>query len=358
MKGVAYPAINDGDFFQGHFPLPPLPEQHRIVAKIDQLMSLCDKLEAERNERNNKRLKIHTSAINGLLSASDNSSFDKSWNFITKNFSELYSVPENVEELKKAILQLAVMGKLVKQDPKDQPAKELLKGIEEEKMRLVKEGKIRNQEPLEKTGIDSILSVLPYGWSYACLLDLGFFLGGKTPSTNKAVFWNGSIPWVSAKDMKSAVIRDSQDHITQAGVESGLTIVPKKSVLMVVRSGILRRTFPVAINAVSCTINQDLKALVPFPSVYPEYVLLMLQGFETFILSKLAKAGMTVESIMFPEFVSHRFPLPPLPEQHRIVAKINQLMSLCNTLEQTINQSNSQAERLFEAVLSDTLSAS
>jgi len=91
------------------FPLPPLAEQKRIVAKIDQLMSLCDKLEAQRNERSDKRLKIHSAAINGLLSAPDKSTFNSSWNFITKNFNELYSVQDNVEELKKAILQLAVI---------------------------------------------------------------------------------------------------------------------------------------------------------------------------------------------------------------------------------------------------------
>jgi type I restriction enzyme S subunit len=163
------------------FPLPPLAEQHRIVAKIDQLMALCDKLESERNERRNKRLAIHTAAINRLLSAPDTSAFNKSWNFITKNFSELYSVPENVEELKKAILQLAVMGKLVPQDPKDQPASELLREIEGEKKRLVKEGLIKKHELLPANKLTEVPYIIPKNWEWCRIREICHDWGQKKP---------------------------------------------------------------------------------------------------------------------------------------------------------------------------------
>jgi type I restriction enzyme, S subunit len=351
VTGTAQPKMNQAKMNSILVPLPSLAEQKRIVAKIDQLMVVCDRLEAERNERNRKRLILHRTAMDQLLSAADAPSFDVAWSFIVRNFSVLYSVPENVVELKKAILQLAVMGKLVSQNPADQPASELLKQIEAEKRRLVKEGKIKKQEPLPAIKPEELPCQLPFGWVSASMLELGYFLGGKTPSTNKNSFWNGTIPWVSAKDMKTHYIKDSEDHITEDGVASGLAMIPAESILMVVRSGILRRTFPVAINSVNCTINQDLKALVLFSNVYSEYVLLMLRGFEKLILNRLTKRGMTVESVMFSEFAAYKFPLPPLAEQQRIVAKVDSLLALCDTLAQQLQESADKQTAILNAVV-------
>ncbi len=117
--------------------LPPLAEQYRIVEKINRLMEQCDRLERLREEHHQKRLIIHIAARDRLLNAINQNSLNQSWNFINNNFGELYSVKENVSELRKIILQLAVMGKLVPQDPNDPPASELFKEIEAEKQRLM-----------------------------------------------------------------------------------------------------------------------------------------------------------------------------------------------------------------------------
>ena len=349
--GVKMPRLGTTDAIMSLHPIPPLAEQKRIVDKVDALMALCDKLEAERDARNAKRVAVQKTALDRLLAAQDQAAFDSAWAFIARNFADLYSVPENVAELKKAILQLAVMGKLVPQDPNDQPASELLKEIEAEKKKLIKAGKIKKQEPLPPIKPEEVPYTLPAGWAWVRLRDLGYFQGGKTPSTNKASYWQGTIPWVSAKDMKTLIIHDSEDHVTEAGVASGLALIPINSVLMVVRSGILRRAFPVAINATVCTINQDLKALVLFPGVYAAYVLLMLRGFEKYILCNLTKAGMTVESVMFNDFCVHRFPLPPLAEQKRIVAKVDALMALCDELEQQLKDATDKQTALLNAVV-------
>jgi type I restriction enzyme, S subunit len=112
-----------------------------------------------------------------------------------------------------------------------------------------------------------------------------------------------------------------------------LFLIPSGSVLVVVRSGILRHTVPVAVTSVPCTLNQDMKALVCCPSVFPEYVRLIIQGFQTFILENLTKTGTTVESMKVQEFFSQPFLLPPLAEQHRIVARVDELMALLDRLE-------------------------
>ena len=141
--GSAINYIKIGNLTDFLVPLSPHPEQHRIVAKIDELMARCDALENLRNEREEKRLSTHAAALSQLLDTTGNGSADDTWAFITQHFSELYTVKENVAELRKAILQLAVMGKLVPQNPNDPSASELLKEIDAEKKRLVKEGKIR-----------------------------------------------------------------------------------------------------------------------------------------------------------------------------------------------------------------------
>lgn len=313
VTGSAQPKMNQAKMNSIAVALPPLPEQHRIVARIDQLMARCDELEKLRKEREEKRLAVHAAAIKKLLDLSfassrlrvsqDSSSLRAfvpscetggAFDFLARHFGELYSVKENVAELRKAILQLAVMGRLVPQEPNDPPASELLKEIEKEKASREGAKTRRKDKQLPPIKPEEIPCELPEGWEWATLQDVGFFLGGKTPSKNRSVFWDGNVPWVSPKDMKSLEIQDSEDHVTVAGVESGLAIIPEKSILMVVRSGILRRMFPVAVNTVPCTINQDLKALVPYQVESSNYLLLMLRGFEQFILEKSTKQGVTV----------------------------------------------------------------
>ncbi len=165
-KGVAISSISSKVLASIVFPLPPLAEQRRIVAKIDELMARCDELEKLRGDRDRKQITVHTAALNRLLTAKDQSDFNTAWQFITQHFGELYSVKENVSELRKAILQLAVMGKLVPQDPSDQPASELLKEIEKEKERLVKEGKIKKSKPLPEIKLDQVPYDLPKGWEW------------------------------------------------------------------------------------------------------------------------------------------------------------------------------------------------
>ena len=157
--------------------------------------------------------------------------------------------------------------------------------------------------------------------------------------------------------MKTTHIADSEDHVSEKAVADGLAVAPRLAVLVVVRSGILRRTIPVAIAVVRCTVNQDLKALTLFEPPMAAYVQLMICGFEPFILNHLTKVGTTVESIKFDEFSACRFPLPPLAEQHRIVARVKELMKLCDALEQSGRLADEQHARLT-STLFDALAAS
>ena len=164
------------------------------------------------------------------------------------------------------------------------------------------------------------LGEVPEHWEVRKLKRAVGFSGGGTPSKANALFWNGHIPWVSPKDMRTSLIRDAADHITEEAIKASATSVVKPgAVLMVVRSGILRRTIPVAINIVNVALNQDMKALRPKAGLVNDYLRLLIQGNEASLIAEWTKQGATVESIEH-EFLSNsRVPLPPLPEQAAIV---------------------------------------
>ncbi len=140
---------------------------------------------------------------------------------------------------------------------------------------------------------------LPEGWVWTPLGKLGTWMGGGTPSKANAAFWtNGSVPWVSPKDMKVAVIGETEDKITPDAVEgSSAKYVPAASVLMVMRSGILRHSFPVAVTDRVVTLNQDLRALTPYEGVSPDYVARYLALAAKRVLDDCSKDGTTVNSI-------------------------------------------------------------
>lgn len=146
-------------------------------------------------------------------------------------------------------------------------------------------------------------------------------ISGGTPSKHRTDYWNGNIPWISPKDMKSAHIFDSQDHITQLAVDESVSLVPKHSVLLVVRSGILQRTVPVAVNQVAAAINQDIRAFVPKNrgQILPDYLAALLYSQQGALL-QLVKWSTTVQSINKEELDRFPIPLPPLPIQREIVA--------------------------------------
>ncbi|ASK93222.1 restriction endonuclease subunit S [Xanthomonas campestris pv. trichodesmae] len=271
---------------------------------------------------------------------------------LTGNLPLLAGAPNGIKKLRELILELAVRGKLVPQDPSDEPASELLKRIAEEKARLVGEGKAKKQKVLAEIGEEKTPFELPVGWVWCRLSELAVIRGGCTPSMSKSEFWDGGIPWVSPKDMHTGDVADSELKVTQlALVSSSLELVPVGSILLVGRSGILKRKLPVQLTTVPCTINQDLKAISPYQPLLPRYVQLMLMGTERLILVEDVKQGTTVQSIVYDRLFSRLFGLPPLPEQHRIVAKVDELMALCDRLEVRQADADSAHAQLVQALL-------
>ncbi|MBN8597728.1 MAG: restriction endonuclease subunit S [Planctomycetes bacterium] len=169
----------------------------------------------------------------------------------------------------------------------------------------------------------------PKGWTIARLGDVGHWYGGGTPSKFEPRFWtNGTIPWVSPKDMKALRITDSQDHLSAAAIqETNIREFPSGTVLFVIRSGILARTFPVGVAEVSGTMNQDLKGVRPIDGVEPLFLAYQLIGREREVLNRCSKHGTTVASIDTERLHDFEVRMAPPAEQIRIVAKIEELFS-------------------------------
>jgi type I restriction enzyme S subunit len=162
--------------------------------------------------------------------------------------------------------------------------------------------------------------ICPKNWKRLKLKYVARFIGGGTPDKSTTGFWNGDIPWVSPKDMKTDEVFDTEDHITAEGLQSSATnLVQPGAALIVVRSGILRHSLPVAINRVSTAINQDMRAILPSESLEVGYLARLITGFQAELLRLWSKEGATVESLEYDLVASTEIPVPPLATQRNIV---------------------------------------
>ena len=187
--------------------------------------------------------------------------------------------------------------------------------------------------PMKDSGVEW-LGEVPRHWEVLRIKQLASFVGGGTPSRDMPEYWHGEIPWISPKDMKTEFVMDSKEHITDAGLRSSVTsLIPAGSVLMVVRSGILKHTIPVAINQKPVALNQDMKALLFDSSrLAALFVLRFIQGLNDKLLLEWSKQGATVESIEHEYLVNSLLPVPPISEQTTIVAHLDHVTAQLDDL--------------------------
>lgn len=228
-------------------------------------------------------------------------------------------------DLRKSILQAAVQGKLVPQNPHYEPAAKLLERIRAEKAKLITSGKLKKEKPLPPITEDEVPYDLPDGWVWCRLGDMiEKNTGGGTPSKQRSDYWGGDIPWASVKDMNVEYINKTEDHITIKGLEnSPSNLVEEDSIIVCTRMGLGK----IAVNRIPLAINQDLRALQLSALIDKQYFIL---AYKTFAITG---SGMTVKGIKIDELNRFLFPLPPLVEQQRIVVAVNGLMALCDELE-------------------------
>ena len=354
--GSAINYIKLGNLTDFLIPLPPLPEQHRIVAKIDQLMARCDELEKLREKRNQKRITIHTSALNRLLTTKESNDFSTAWRFITKHFGELYSVKENVTELRKEILQLAVMGKLVDQDQNDDQASDLLNKIRTQVNDLVRQRKERivGFEPIN---VEDETFPLPENWLW---VRLGSLLRNLRYGTSKKCAYDS--PGTAVLRIPNIDVDNGRIHIDDLkytnlfGSELQELYLKPNDLLMIRSNGsksLVGRTAVVSETEEGLAYAGYLVRLRSFPEcVYSRYLCFALST--VFVREQIERPIRTtsgVKNINSTEISNLVIPFPPLAEQRRIVAKTDQLMALCDHLEKQIDAATSKRTELLNALM-------
>lgn len=349
MTGTAGQKRLPKDFVEANpFPLPPLAEQHRIVAKVDELMALCDRLEARHANADSAHAQLAQALLDSLTQARDAEDFAQSWQRLAEHFHTLFSTESSIDALKQALLQLAVMGKLVAQDPSDEPASELLSRIAEEKARLISEEGLRTTAREDVPEAEHYF-MLHAGWGACRLGNLARFIDyrGRTPTKTSS-----GIPLITAKNVRPGFIsREPQEFIADTDYLSWMTRgFP--------RVGDMLFTTEAPMGNVAIIDIADRFALAQRVICFQLHELgtgpflklaMMSSGFQAQLSD--AATGMTATGIKSSRLKEIPVPIPPLAEQHRIVAKVDQLMALCDQLKARLNQARQVHEQLANALV-------
>lgn len=359
--GGAQPNISKQKIVNFPFPLPPLNEQKRIVAKVDQLMTFCDRLKETIIQRQRQADRLNQSAFSHLQQAETKEELQSHLNSILNHFNILCTRKEDVQLLRQTILSLAVQGKLVPQNPNDEPASVLLEKIKAEKERLVKEKKIRKEKELPPIKDEEISYEVPEGWEWTKIGNISKLVeyGTSTKASSNHI----GVPVLRMNNIQDGKVIIKDLKYVPANIDDLPRLFLKKNDILfnrtnsyelVGKSGLYkgesdRFTFA----------SYLIRVALPLELVIPEYINYYLNSsvcrisqIEPNITQQNGQAnfnGTKLKNILIP--------LPPLNEQKRIVAKLDQLMSLCDRLEEQLEQSSKAVEQLLQSVLKQSFSS-
>ena len=341
--GATREALTKAMIEQFAIPLPPLAEQKRIVAKVDELMALCDRLEAQQQEREEQASKLARASLARFADAPTPANL----NFL---FHSSFTI--HPSSLRKSILTLAVQGKLVPQDPNDEPAGPMLKKIEEEKKRLSDIGELKADKKAWLNSSTNPPHELPESWCWVRLQDVfEISRGGSPRPAGDPRFFGGPIPWITVGEVtkdSGTYLTETATGLTEEGAERSRFINPGD--LLLTNSG---ATLGVPkISKIRGCMNDGVAVLRQFHSFD-------LNDFGYLYLTQQTPAfrdvnqGMGQPNLNTPIIAGWFFPLPPLAEQRRIVAKVEQLMALVDALETQLAASRATAANLLSALVAE-----
>lgn len=354
-------------------PLPPLAEQHRIVAKVEELMGLCDQLEEARKTREETRDKLTAASLARLTAASadtaeetssseayEEDDFASHARFALETLPALTAHPDQIKALRQTILNLAVRGKLVEQDPDDETAKSSLDGLKQAAKHLFQEEGLRARKPVAHASRRDLKFEIPRSWELTIFDDVfvmvsGVTKGGKVPAQDSQVrpylrvanvqrghLDLGVIKTIEVKsaDAERYRLKDGDILMTEGGDWDKLG-----------RAAIWRCQIDDCIHQ-----NHVFRVRSPSDDVVAEWVV-------TYVNSELGRAFFeeaskqttNLASINMTQLRGCPLPLPPLAEQHCIVAKVDELMALCDRLEAALTEADTKRARLLEALLHEAL---
>ena len=329
MKGVAYPAISDTEFWQCPIPLPPLAEQKRIVAKVDELMALCDQLEAQQQERETK----HTALAQATLARFAEAPTPTNLNLL---FHSFFSIQPS--DLRKTILTLAIQGKLVPRDSNDEPA------------RLVK------SQSVEPTFSSEILINMPTSWRWVPIGSvaesrLGKMLDKqKNKGTEHPYLRNTNVHWFRFELESIKTMRFEDAELDEYRLQPGDVLICEGG-HGIARTAVWKGQIP------SIMFQKALHRVRPSSNLNGDYFAYCLRVYEQVGILQRFYTGAGIPHFTGKALAKITIPLPPLAEQKRIVAKVEELMALVDALEAQQAAADQAAPHLLDAVVSELAAA-
>lgn len=325
--------------------IPPLKEQERIIAKVNQLMQFCDQLQVRLEQKQKNEEKLHSSIFSSLEQAKTEEELQQHLEDALSNFHLLCNDTKYIKQLRNVILSLAVRGELVPQDPNDAPASELLESIKAEKERLVQEKKIKKEGALSEVLEEEMQYRLPNKWKYVRLGEIIHLISGQHLKPDQYNLNADGVAYLTGP----SDFKDGKSHITRWTRLPKVT-VEKNDILITVKGSGVGKS--IILDVSSASIGRQLMAIRPLLSEVM-YVSIFLELYRKEINE--ASLGIAIPGISREDLLELVFPLPPIDEQKRIVNKVNQLMQLCDQLEQRMEQIKQDKQRLMHTVLQTIL---
>jgi type I restriction enzyme S subunit len=324
-------------------------EQSRIVTRVEELMRLCDALEAKGQLEATQHEQLIRTLLGTLSESETPEQLADNWDRIATHFDLLLDRPQAVDALEQTILQLAVRGLLAHQDPQDEPASELLKKIRAEKDKLIAQGKIKRDKPLPPIGEDEQPFALPTGWKWARLGSLANFIDyrGKTPTKTET-----GVPLITAKNVRQGFInRGPREFIAESAYDGWMTRgFPKVGDLLFTTEAPLGNVAAIDIHE-RFALAQRVICLGVYERGMSGTLCAFMQS--PWMQDALAgqASGVTAQGIKSARLQLMLIPVPPLAEQSRIVTRVAQLRRLCFELRQRLATAQSTQTHLAEALV-------
>ncbi|HAV1372052.1 restriction endonuclease subunit S [Vibrio parahaemolyticus] len=350
--GGAQPNISREKIINTVIALPSTAEQHRIVAKVDELMALCDQLEQQTEASIEAHQVLVTTLLDTLTNSADADELMQNWARISEHFDTLFTTEESIDQLKQTILQLAVMGKLVPQDPSDEPAAELLKRIAEEKAQLVKDKKIKKQKALPPINEDEKPFELPSGWEWERIGTFGVVGTGATPSRSNPKYWDDpKYNWVSSGETSELFVSTTKEKVSELAIqETNVSIYPSGTLIVAMygqgktRGQITELTEPAGTNQACAAIQ-----LIEKNESHKDFVKLYFR--KSYEELRSNAAGGAQPNLNVGKVQSTVIAVPPLNEQQRINTKVNELLTVCDHLKAHFEAVQSTQLHLTDAIV-------
>ena len=354
--GGAQPNISREKVIATVIGLPPLAEQSRIVTRVEELMRLCDALQDKARLEATQHAQLVTTLLGTLTDSETPEQLTDNWHRIATHFDLVLDRPEAVDALEQTILQLAVRGLLVPQDPQDEPASALLKKIRTEKDKLIAEGKIKRDKPLPPIADDEKPFELPQGWEWVPVGEVVEMLNGyafksewfKTTGTRllrNVNVGHGVVDWTTPAFIDNTLADEFEQFALSAG-DVVLTL-DRPIISTGLKLAVLRE------QDLPCMLLQRVARLSPVPQALSQEFLVLWMQSDAFVGTLDPGRSNGVPHISTKQVASTAFPLPPLAEQSRIVTRVAQLRRLCEDLRQRLTASQSTQAHLAEALVQD-----